>query len=85
METIENPIEHSLCFGVFDAYQNQAGFASVANDFRCLWLDHGCFYFTVLPWRSLGKLLIAVKINHQTLQEVKRMGLTTKDAHGLFE
>lgn len=35
--------------------------------------------------KSLGKQLIHAIVTHQDLQGLKRWGLGTKDAHGLYE
>ena len=85
METIKTSIENSFCFGVFDAGHQQVGFARVVSDFAVFAWLMDVFILPACQGKGLGKLLMAEIINHKDLQTVKRWGLGTKDAHGLYE
>lgn len=82
-ETVERSIAGSLCFG---AYLNgrQVGFARVISDFATFgWLVD----VFVLPERrgqGIGKRLVDAVVAHPDLQGLRRFGLTTADAHGLY-
>jgi len=84
METVERSIEHSLCFGIYQAGR-QAGFARVVTDFTTFaWLAD---VFIVEEERGggLGKKLVAAVLAHPRLQGLRRFQLGTRDAHKLYE
>ena len=85
LKTIEKSIEHSLCFGVFDDENNQVGFARVVSDMAVFAWLMDVFILANQRGKGLGKLLIKEIINYPALQDVKKWGLGTKDAHGLYE
>lgn len=84
LETVKQSIENSYCFGVYDANDNQVGFARVITDYTLFaWL---CDLF-ILPAhqrRGLGKMLMKAITEEPSLQNLKRWGLNTRDAHGLY-
>lgn len=82
-ETVEKSIRNSLCFGVFED-ENQVGFARVITD-RATYA-YICDVF-VLPshrGRGLSKKLVEAIDVHPDLQGLRRWGLVTQDAHGLY-
>lgn len=83
-ETVRHSIENSLCFGVYDQNGHQVGFARVITDFTLfVWL---CDLF-ILPShqkRGLGKMLMKAITEEPRLQNLRRWGLHTSDAHGLY-
>lgn len=84
-ETIEKSIANSLCFGVYDDENKQVGFARIVSDLAVFAWLMDVFILPACQGKGLGKLLMAEIINHKDLQTVKRWGLGTKDAHGLYE
>jgi GNAT superfamily N-acetyltransferase len=83
--TIEKSIANAFCFGVYDRKDTQVGFARVITDFSVFaWLLD---VFIIAPQRGqgLGKLLIEEIVGHKDLQGVKRWGLGTRDAQGLYQ
>ena len=84
-ETVEKSIKNSLCFGVYDAANKQVGFARVVTDYTIFAWLMDVFILPGYQGKGLGKLLMAEIINHKNLQAVKKWGLGTKDAHGLYE
>lgn len=83
-EVVRRSIENSLCFGVYDQDGDQVGFARVISDFTLFaWL---CDLF-ILPSHQklgLGKMLMKAITEDPLLRNLKRWGLYTSDAHGLY-
>jgi GNAT superfamily N-acetyltransferase len=83
LSTVEESIENSLCFGVYDGDQ-QVGFARVVTD-HCTfaWL---CDVFILESHRGLGlgKWLVECVVAHPDLQDLAVFVLATTDAHELY-
>jgi len=80
---VERSIEHSLCFGLYQAGR-QAGFARVATDRATFaWLAD-VFIVEAERGKGLGKLLVGAVLGHPQLQGLRRFLLGTLDAHGLY-
>jgi len=84
-QTIEKSIENSLCFGMYDSANKQVGFARVVSDFSIFAWLMDVFILPDYRGNGLGKLLMNEIMIHKDLQGVKRWGLGTNDAHGLYE
>ncbi len=84
-ETVEKSIAGSLCFGVFDAQNKQAGFARVVTDYAMFAWLLDVFILEDQRGKGLGKMIMAAIMAHKDLQGVKRWVLDTLDAHGLYE
>jgi GNAT superfamily N-acetyltransferase len=82
---IEKSINNSLCFGVYEANGQQVGFARIISDFAVFAWLLDVFILEEYRGRGLGKMLMNSIVNHEDLKDVKRWGLGTKDAHGLYE
>ncbi|MBI1177981.1 GNAT family N-acetyltransferase [bacterium] len=83
-ETVDQAIEGSFCFGVFESGQ-QIAFARVITDHATFaWLAD---VFVVESHRGLGvgKFLVAEILANARLQNLRRWMLATLDAHGLYE
>jgi GNAT superfamily N-acetyltransferase len=83
LETVQQAIEHSLCFGVYEG-QRQVGFARVVTDYATFaWL---CDVFIIDDYRGqgLGKWLIET-ITAQPMLQPMLFLLATRDAHRLYE
>jgi GNAT superfamily N-acetyltransferase len=83
-EVVRKSIENSLCFGVFNA-KDQVGFARVVTDYAVFAWILDLFILNAFRKKGLGKLLVESIMNHTELQKLQRWGLTTEDAHGLYE
>lgn len=82
-EAVNRSLDHSLCFGVYQAGQ-QIGFARVVTDFATFaWLAD-VFVVEDKRRQGLGKKLIATVLAHPRLQGLRRFMLGTRDAHGLY-
>ena len=85
IETIKRSIQHSLCFSIYDHTHQQVCFARVVSDYAVFAWLLDVFVLENHQGKGLGKQLIHAIITHQDLQGLKRWGLGTKDAHGLYE
>ena len=84
-ETIEISIANSLCFGVYSSNNKQVGFARVVTDYAVFAWLMDVFILPACQGKGLGKLLMSEIMSHKDLQALKRWGLGTTDAHGLYE
>ena len=85
LETVRISIENSLCFGVYDASGKQLGFARVATDYAVFGWLMDVFILEEYRGQGFGKLLIKAVTEHPALRNLRRIGLGTADAHGLYE
>ena len=83
-EVVDRSINHSLCFGIYEAGR-QIGFARVVTDRATFaWLAD-VFVLEARRGRGLSKQLMAAVIAHPALQGLRRFMLATLDAHGLYQ
>jgi GNAT superfamily N-acetyltransferase len=82
--TVQKAIDNSICFGV---YKNniQVGFARVITDTATFAYLSDVFIVKNEQGKGLGKLLMQTIHQHPNLQGLRRLLLTTKDAHSLYE
>lgn len=85
LETVRKSIANSLCFGVYDVSGKQLGFARVATDYAVFGWLMDVFILEEYRGQGLGKLLIEAVTGHSALKNIRRLGLGTADAHGLYE
>lgn len=84
IETVSRSINSSLCFGVYKG-NDQVGFARVVTDHAVFAWILDLFVLENYRKHGLGKLLMEAITDHPDLQNLQRWGLTTEDAHGLYE
>jgi len=82
---IEKSITNSFCFGVFDQENQQVGFARVITDFAVFAWLLDVFILEKYQARGLGKMLIQEIMSNTDLYGIRRWGLGTDDAHGLYK
>ena len=82
-ETVAKAVEGSLCFGVFHG-DKQIGVARVITDAATFAYLCDIFIDDSYRGRGLGKWLMETILQHESLQGLRRIALTTKDAHGLY-
>ena len=82
---IRKSVENSLCFGVYSREGKQAGFARVITDYVVFAWVLDVFILEEYRGKELGKMLMKTITEYPELQEVKKWGLGTKDAHGLYK
>jgi GNAT superfamily N-acetyltransferase len=82
-EMVNRSLDHSLCFGAYQAGE-QVGFARVVTDFATFaWLAD-VFVVEDKRGQSIGKKLVAAVLGHPRLQGLRRFMLGTRDAFGLY-
>jgi GNAT superfamily N-acetyltransferase len=83
LETVQQSVAHSLCFGLYEG-QSQVGIARVVTDYATFaWLCD-VFIQESHRGRGLGKWLIESVVSHPMLQRGLFV-LATQNAHGLYE
>ena len=83
LDIVQKSIQHSLCFGVYEGDQ-QVGFARVVTDRATFAYLADVFILESHRQRGLSKWLIACVLAHPDLQNMRRILLATRDAHGLY-
>lgn len=78
-------INNSLCFGVYDAQNQQIGFARVISDFESFAYLADVFILPEHRKKGLSKKLMAYIMSYPDLQHLKRFMLATQDAYTLYE
>ena len=84
LDVVEKSIEHSLCFGVYTASNEQVGFARMITDRATFAYLSDVFVVDKAKGEGLGKQLIKAIDEHPELQGLRRIMLATSDAHGLY-
>ncbi len=84
-DTMRRAMDNSLCFGVFTSMKQQVGFARVVTDSATFAYLADVFILEEHRGKGLGKWLMASVMAHPHLQNLRRMILVTRDAHGLYE
>jgi GNAT superfamily N-acetyltransferase len=82
-EIIIKSIQHSLCFGMYNPDGRQIGFARVITDQAVFSWIMDVIIDPEFRGKGLGKKLVECIIAHPDILHTK-MGLATKDAHGLY-
>ena len=82
-EVLDRAIANSLCFGVYEGTR-QVGFARVITDKATYGYLADVFVLESHRGKGLGKWLVEVILAHPELSGLRRWGLVTWDAHGLY-
>ena len=82
--TVEEAIQNSLCFGL---YENGAllAFCRIVTDGATFGNLADVFVQPDLRGRGLSKLLMAFVMSHPLIPTLRRLTLATSDAHGLYD
>jgi GNAT superfamily N-acetyltransferase len=83
LETVERGIANSLCFGLYDGGR-QVGFARAITDRATYAYLADVFVVESHRGRGLARWLMECVRSHPDLQGLRRWGLVTRDAHGLY-
>ncbi|MEP6597097.1 MAG: GNAT family N-acetyltransferase [Ginsengibacter sp.] len=84
MSVVKKAMEGSLSFGIYNN-NNQIGYARVITDTATFAYLADIFIDENFRRRGLGKWLVEMIMKHPDLQGLRRVILTTKDAHKLYE
>ncbi len=82
-EIVERSIRHSLCFGLYE-WGRQIGFARMVTDRATYAYLADVFVLEAYRGRGLSAFLMDAVMAHPDLQGLRRFGLATRDAHGLY-
>lgn len=82
-DLVARSLRHSLNFGLYEDGR-QIGFARVVTDRATYGYLADVFVLEGHRGRGLSKLLMKAVMEHPDLQGLRRFGLTTRDAHGLY-
>jgi GNAT superfamily N-acetyltransferase len=85
MEAVQVTIANSICFGVYTETGKQVGFARMVTDYAVFGWLMDVFILEEYRGKGLGKLLMQSVMAHPVLKNLRRIGLGTSDAHGLYE
>ena len=83
-QLVSRAMAGSLCFGLLDGAQ-QIGFARVITDRATYAYLCDVYVLEEYQGRGLGTWLMSELMTHPDLQGLRRWGLVTRDAHGLYE
>lgn len=84
-KTVIKSIQNSLCFGIYTNTGDQVAFARVVTDYATFGWIMDVFVLTEYQGMGLGKKLVESIMEYPEFASLRRMGLNTKDAHGLYE
>jgi GNAT superfamily N-acetyltransferase len=84
LQTVKKAMENSLCFGLY-LDNKQIGYTRVITDTATFAYLADVFVDENYRGQGLGKWLIDTILSHPDLQGLRRIILTTKDAHKLYE
>ncbi len=84
MQVVKKAMESSLCFGIYYT-TNQIGYARMITDKATFAYLADVFIDVNYRGKGLGKWFIETIMAHPDLQDLRRIILTTKDAHKLYE
>lgn len=83
---VERSVANSLAFGLYAVESGtQVGFARAVTDRATFAYLADVFVLPAHRGRGLGRWLNACVLDHPDLQGLRRLLLTTQDAHGLYE
>jgi GNAT superfamily N-acetyltransferase len=82
---VEKAIAGSHCLGAYDADGAQVGFARMITDHATFaWLSD-VFVDEAGRGQGIGRMMVAWFLDHPDFAGLRRIGLVTADAHGVYE
>lgn len=85
LEQVIRSIQHSYCLGAYLPSGDQVGFARMVTDWTTFVWICDVFVLEVARGIGIGKQLVNCIVTHPQLQDLRRMMLITRDAHGLYK
>ena len=82
---VQQSLEHSLCFGLYDQTGKQVGFVRAITDYTTFLYMADLFVLQEHRRRGLGKWLVRTILNHPKLKKIPVWLLRTLDAHKFYE
>lgn len=84
-EDLWTSIENSRAYGLYSPQGEQAGFARMVTDYtRFAWMSD-VYILPIHRGEGLGKWLVETMLNDPALAAVRRIMLSTNDAHSLYQ
>jgi GNAT superfamily N-acetyltransferase len=84
-EKVARSLEHSAGFGLYAPEGAQIGFTRVITDWTTFAYLCDVYVLETHQGRGLGVWLVETVLANPGLQGIRRLALTTRDAHGLYE
>jgi ribosomal protein S18 acetylase RimI-like enzyme len=84
-DTVARALAHSLGFGLYAPNGAQVGFVRVLTDHATFAYLCDVYVLEEHRGRGLGEWLVAFVLADPALADLRRICLTTRDAHGLYE
>ena len=84
-ETVERALQASLCLGIYSADGAQVGLVRIISDYATYAYFCDVYVLEAHRGRGLAKAAMGAALAHPRLQGRRRLGLVTRDAHGLYE
>jgi GNAT superfamily N-acetyltransferase len=83
--TVARSLLHSMGFGLYAPDGAQVGFARVISDWTTFAYFCDVYVLEAHRGHGLGVWLMETVLAYPELQGIRRLSLTTRDAHGLYE
>ena len=83
--TVARSLAHSAGYGLYAPDGAQVGFIRVISDWTTFAYLCDVYVLEGHRGRGLGQWLVETVLAHPALQGIRRLSLTTRDAHGLYE
>jgi GNAT superfamily N-acetyltransferase len=83
--TVARSLLHSVAYGLYAPDGAQVGFTRVISDWTTYAYLCDVYVLEAERGHGLGVWLVETVLAHPELQGIRRLSLTTRDAHGLYE
>jgi GNAT superfamily N-acetyltransferase len=84
-DVVERSVRNSLCIGAYTAAGEQIGLVRCISDYATFCYVCDVYVLEEHRGQGLSKALMQRAVDHPKLQGLRRWGLVTWDAHGLYE
>jgi GNAT superfamily N-acetyltransferase len=85
LEIVARSIRHSLCIGAYTSAGEQIGLVRCISDYATFCYLCDVYVLEEHRGQSLSKAMMTMVTDHPDLQGLRRWGLVTWDAHGLYK
>lgn len=83
-EVVERAVRSSLCIGAYDDAGAQVGLTRFVSDYATFCYVCDVYVLESHRGHGLSKAMLAMAMDHPSLQGLRRWSLVTADAHGLY-
>ena len=84
-DTVARSLQHSTGYGLYAPDGAQVGFTRVITDWTTFAYFCDVYVLDAHRGRGLGVWLMEIALAQPELRGIRRLSLTTRDAHGLYE